>query len=228
MNIHICDDEQKIVDDLADLVQNYCPDCHIEKFYSGSELVKSISKEACDILLLDIDMPDMSGMEVAKGLAELKKKPLLIFVTSHDELVYESFQYHPYGFVRKRFYNEELPKLLRDCQSELVKGQEHFSFRAEGKDVRLLISEIMYFEAEANYLRIYTKECEYRFRSTLTAVDNSLKSAGFIRIHKGFLVNQEAVKTINSEEATLSDGTRLPMGKTYVEEARRELMRYMR
>lgn len=228
MNIHICDDEQKIVDDLAELVQNYCPDCHIEKFCSGSELVKSLSKEACDILLLDIDMPDMSGMEVAKGLAELKKKPLLIFVTSHDELVYESFRYHPYGFVRKRFYNEELPKLLRDCQSELVKGQEHFSFRSEGKDVRLLISEIMYFEAEANYLRIYTKECEYRFRSTLTVVDNLLKSAGFIRIHKGFLVNQEAVRTINSEEATLSDGTRLPMGKTYVEEARRELMRYMR
>jgi len=228
MNIYICDDEKKIVEDIAALVAVYCKDCHIEKFHLGTELVASLLNEACDILLLDIDMPGMSGMEVAKGLAALKKKPLLIFVTSHDELVYESFQYHPYGFVRKRFYKEELPKLLNECESELKKGQEHFSFRAEGKDVRLLISEIMYFEAEANYLWIYTNDCEYRFRSTLTAVDNLLKSAGFIRIHKGFLVNQKAVRTINSEEAELVDGTRLPMGKTYVEEARRELMRYMR
>ena len=62
----------------------------------------------------------------------------------------------------------------------------------------------------------------------MTAVENSLQSGGFIRIHKGFLVNQAAVKTINSEEAELTDGTKLPMGKTFVDEARRQLMRYMR
>ena len=228
MNIYICDDEERIVQDLATLVAENCPESVVESFFTGAELIKTLSEKICDILLLDIDMPGMDGMEIASRLGQLNKEPLLIFVTSHDELVYESFQYHPYGFVRKRFYKEELPKLLKDCAEELERENKHFSFRTDGKDIRLLLSEINYFEADSNYLKVFTKQGEYRFRSTMTAVENSLQSGGFIRIHKGFLVNQAAVKTINSEEAELTDGTKLPMGKTFVDEARRQLMRYMR
>ena len=228
MNIYICDDEERMVQDLAVIVAESCPESVVDCFFSGEDLIKSLSEKISDILLLDIDMPGMDGMEIAGRLGQLKKKPLLIFVTSHDELVYESFQYHPYGFVRKRFYKEELPKLLKDCAEELERESKHFSFRTDGKDVRLLLSEIYYFEADSNYLKVFTKQREYRFRSTMTAVENSLQLGGFIRIHKGFLVNQAAVKTINSEEAELTDGTKLPMGKTFVDEARRQLMRYMR
>jgi len=228
MNIYICDDEERIVQNLAALAKECCPNSHVECFFSGAELIKTLSEKICDILLLDIDMPGMDGMEIASRLGQLNKEPLLIFVTSHDELVYESFQYHPYGFVRKRFYKEELPKLLKDCVKELERENKHFSFRTDGKDVRLLLPEIYYFEADSNYLKVFTKQGEYRFRSTMTVVENSLQLGGFIRIHKGFLVNQAAVKTINSEEAELTDGTKLPMGKTFVDEARRQLMRYMR
>ena len=228
MNIYICDDEERIVRDLAVLVAESYPESVVKCFFVGIELITSLSENICDILLLDIDMPGMDGMEIASRLGQAEKKPLLIFVTSHDELVYESFQYHPYGFVRKRFYKEELPKLLKDCKKELERENKHFSFRTDGKDIRLRLSEINYFEADSNYLKVFTKQGEYRFRSTMTAVENSLQSGGFIRIHKGFLVNQMAVKTISSEEAELTDGTRLPMGKTFVEEARRQLMRYMR
>ena len=122
---------------------------------------------------------------------------------------------------------EEMPTPKKSLK-ELERENKHFSFRTDGKDIRLLLSEINYFEADSNYLKVFTKQGEYRFRSTMTAVENSLQSGGFIRIHKGFLVNQAAVKTINSEEAELTDGTKLPMGKTFVDEARRQLMRYMR
>ena len=62
----------------------------------------------------------------------------------------------------------------------------------------------------------------------MTAVENALEQQGFIRIHKGFLVNQAYVKSLNSDVANLTDGTVLPMGKTYVDEAKDKLMRYMR
>lgn len=228
MKIYICDDEEKILQDLSVLVSSCCPDSRIQTFSSGIELINCLYKQECDILLLDIDMPDINGMEAAQKLLALQKKPILVFVTSHDELVYESFQYHPFGFIRKRFYKEELPKLLQECVEELKKQVQHFCFQRGGRNIRLLLSEISYFEADGNYLKVFTKQGEYRFRSTMTAVEHTLQSFGFIRIHKGFLVNQEMIKTINSEETELLDGTKLPIGKVYAESAKRHVMRYMR
>ena len=158
MKIYICDDEEKLLQDLSALVRSCCLDSQIQKFSSGIELIKNLYKQECDILLLDIDMPDMNGMEAAQKLMKLQKKPILVFVTSHDELVYESFLYHPFGFIRKRFYKEELPKLLQECMEELKKQIRHFCFRRDGKDFRLLLSEIFYFEADGNYLKVFTKQ----------------------------------------------------------------------
>lgn len=228
MNIYICDDEEKIIQDISKVVCECCAGSDIRTFSGAKNLLEELNEDSADILLLDIDMPDMNGLEVAKRIGELEQKPILIFVTSHDELVYESFKYHPFGFVRKRFFREELPKLLEDCKGELQRKTKHFCFRADGKDIRLELSEIIYFESEANYVMIYTKATKYRFRSTMTAIENSLKSSGFIRIHKGFMVNQEAVKVIGVDEAQLIDGRTLPMGGTFVDTARKELMRYMR
>lgn len=227
MNIYICDDEEKILQDIMEVVNECCQGCVIHSFTKATSLITEIQKEDADILLLDIDMPDMNGLDVARKISELKKRPILIFVTSHDELVYESFKYHPFGFVRKRFFKEELPKMIHDCIEELERENKNFCFRADGKDIRLLMSDIIYMESEANYIKIYTKDSEYRFRSTMTAMENSLKPYGFIRIHKGFLVNQDKILMIGPDEIKLMDGKTLPVGKTYFDSAKKELMRYM-
>lgn len=228
MEIYICDDEPKILEDIKQKVMECKISEIIKTFTSGRELLDELEANVCDILLLDIDMPEINGMDIADRLLKLEKRPLLIFVTSHDELVYDSFQYHPFGFIRKSFLDSEIKKVLADCVKELESNSRYFNFRTEGKDIRVLLSEISYFEADGNYLKLFTGNGEYRFRSTVTAVENSLSNQGFIRIHKGFLVNQSAVRVLSSEEAHLTDGTLLPIGKTYVEEAKKQLMRYMR
>lgn len=228
MKIYLCDDEDKILEDLKQKVYEIIPDSIIDTYNSGRDLIKALENEVCDILLLDIDMPEITGMDVARWLSNSSKRPLLIFVTSHDELVYESFQYHPFGFVRKGFLELEIKKILEDCTKAIESDKRYFNFRSEGKDFRLLLSDIRYFEAEGNYLKLHTKGEEYRFRSTVTAIENSFSNQGFIRIHKGFLVNQSAVKMISSDETQLLDGDVLPMGKTYAEDARKSFMRYMR
>ena len=228
MKIYMCDDEPKMLEDMKRKVQESNNKGVVKAFTSGIELINELKKEICDILLLDIDMPDINGMDVAEWLLKLEKRPLLIFVTSHDELVYDSFQYHPFGFVRKSYFDNEIKKVLDDAVKALESNTKYFNFRTEGKDIRVLLSEISYFEADGNYLKMFTDGKEYRFRSTVTAIENSLYGQGFIRIHKGFLVNQSAVRILSGDEAHLVDGTVLPMGKTYVDEARKQLMRYMR
>ncbi|MDE6748931.1 MAG: LytTR family DNA-binding domain-containing protein [Lachnospiraceae bacterium] len=228
MQIFICDDEPQMLTDIEKRVSECLTDSNIQTFLSGIELIQCLETENCDVLLLDIDMPDITGLEIAGHLAGQEKRPLLLFVTSHDELVYDSFQYHPFAFLRKSCFDKEIGAALTDCVRELEHREKHFCFKAEGNRISLLLSDILYFEAEGNYLIVFFKEGQYRFRSTITSVENALSGYGFIRIHKGFLVNQAAVRLWGSEQVQLSDGSRLPIGKSYAKTAREQFLRYMR
>ena len=190
-------------------------------------LLQALESEECNILLLDMDMPDIEGLVVAERLKEMPHRPLLVFVTSHDELVYDSFRVHPFGFIRKNYMDEELEKILKDCERELSAKEKYFTFKSNNENIRLKFSEILYFESDQNYLKIYGKEECYRFRSTIAAVEKMLLEKGFIRFHRGFLVNQEAVKILGGDEVELITGDKIPIGRSYGEDAKKQLMRYM-
>ena len=226
MKIYICDDEPKMLLNISSEVKALLPEAAVSEFASGKALLEAFAENNCDVLLLDIDMPGISGLDIAATLAAAEK-PLLVFVTSHDELVYDSFQFHPFGFGRKSCMESELPRILADCVTELNSRDRHFCFRTANADVKLPLNEILYFESDGNYLKLFAKNGEYRFRDTLSAVENAMSANGFIRIHKGFLVNQEAVKMLFSDEAELSSGARIPIGRSYAEAAKKQLMRYM-
>lgn len=243
MKLFLCDDEPQILSDISQKVLEYLPDSDIRVFTSGRELLRCLETESCDILLLDIDLPDITGLEIARHLSRREKRPLLLFVTSHDELVYDSFQYHPFAFIRKSYFDREIRDVLTDCLQELEHRERRFCFRVaglrmagprmaeprtEGSRVCLFLSDIYYFEAEGNYLKLFSKTGQYRFRSTITAVENTLTDCGFIRIHKGFLVNQAAVRLFSAEKAELLDGTALPIGKSFAKTAKEHFLRYMR
>lgn len=226
MNIFICDDEKK----MADLIHTYITDKIVgnaKVFYSGSELWECLCNESCDVVFLDIDMPDISGLDIASKLSELPYSPLLIFITSHDELVYDSLKFHPFGFVRKNYLKEELSEIIDDCIRTISENMKDFAFVTSAGNMRIALKDILYFESEGNYLKIYTTKEKYRFRSTLYAVENALKECGFVRVHKGYLINQIAVKLLGKDEIILLNEERIPIGKNYAETAKKTLMRYM-
>ncbi len=228
MRIFLCDDERQILQDMAAEVGRMQPDCQVRCFEGSSELWRALGQDRCDVLCLDIDMPGMNGLQLADKMAELAERPLLIFVTSHDELVYDSLKYHPFGFVRKGYFAEEMDRILADCEEEIAGRDRHFSFQSGAERVRLPLSEILFFESDGNYVKLAVREGEpYRFRDTLYALEAALSGDGFIRIHKGFLVNQRAVRILRGNEAELENGIRLPIGKSYAQETRSRLMRYM-
>lgn len=227
LRIFLCDDERRMLQMIAEKVSACLPESDVRIFSSGTDLLTCLQREACDILLLDIDMPDITGLEIAGQLSRMEKRPLLLFVTSHDELVYDSFQYHPFAFLRKSCFEDEIKPALDDCVRELQHRERHFCFRWEGKRVCLLLPELLYFEAEGNYLHVFSKTGRYRFRSTIASVENTLAGCGFIRIHKGFLINQAAVRLFNAKEVELFDGTLLPIGKSYAKTAEEQFLRYL-
>ena len=228
MKVFICDDEPRILKSISEKVKEILADCTVNEFSDSLSLLEALKSEECELLLLNIDMPQLGGLEIAGQLKFLRQKPLLVFVTSHDELVYDSLLFHPFGFIRKSCLDTELKKVLRDCETELDFPDKFYTFKCGSENVRLKVSEIFYLESEGNYLKVYTKGQVYRIRDTIAAAQEALSEKGFIRLHRGFLVNQQAVKVLGSDEAELATGERIPIGRNYAEEAKKQLMRYMR
>lgn len=227
MKIAVCDDENKIVEEITSYIKKDFPMSEVCA-YSNGESFLAASEERPEVLLLDIDMPGISGMEVAAALTREKVSTLIVFVTAHDELVYDSFKYHPFAFVRKKFLEEELKTVLSDCEKQLVSRNKNFVFQNASKLVTLSQSDILYFEGQANYLAIHTTSDEYKMRSTMAGVEKELEDSDFLRIHKGFLVNLEHIRVLKTEELELDNGTVLPIGKSYSEAAKKSILKYMR
>ena len=227
MKIAVCDDENKIVEEITSYIKKDFPMSEV-RAYSNGESFLAASEERPEVLLLDIDMPGISGMEVAAALTREKVSTLIVFVTAHDELVYDSFKYHPFAFVRKKFLEEELKTVLSDCEKQLVSRNKNFVFQNASKLVTLSQNDILYFEGQANYLAIHTTSDEYKMRSTMAGVEKELEDSDFLRIHKGFLVNLEHIRVLKTEELELDNGTVLPIGKSYSEAAKKSILKYMR
>lgn len=231
MKIAICDDEPKICSlyraKVRSIMREHKKEASVETFHKPLEFLAALKEREYQMILLDIDMPKLDGLQLAEQMQTLQRKPLLIFVTNQDALVYQTFQYHPFSFIRKSYLEEELETVLMQALEELAGRQSRYTFRSEKETVSLLLSEILYLEAEGNYILIHAKGNIYRFRETLTNVERELKPKGFVRIHKGFLVNQEAVYRIGSDEVTLLNQERLPIGRSNKEQAKERLMRYL-
>lgn len=229
MKIAVCDDEVQILEDMATEIRSLIPNGSVATFTDGMTLLKSLSSGEWDLLLLDIDMPELDGLEIAARLGgDCRRTPLLVFVTSYDELVYDSLRFHPFGFIRKSHFREEIGGMLLDCEKALQEKDRCFTFKSGTENIKIPLTEILYFESDGNYLRLVTRGKEYRFRDTVGAVESILAEQGFIRLHRGFLVNQEAVRVLGPEEAELVSGEKLPIGRSYGVAARKRLLEYMR
>lgn len=233
ITIAICDDEVKILRDIESEVKSilFKIGKKAECFSTSvpEDFLQLLKTKKIDILLLDIDMPRISGMEIAKKINECEYDVLIIFITNQETLVYDSFQYHPFAFIRKSRYMDELEITLKRALLELNKKKEYYIFKNTDGIIRILFSDILYFEADGNYVKIVSKdEEEYEHRETLISLESKLEGKGFIRIHKGFLVNQEAVFTMYYDKVILNNKQELPIGRANRDKAKQELMRYLR
>lgn len=226
----ICDDEKKICEIYQEKIKNLSEKLEvsfeIEIFWEETEFLQELFLEKFDLVFLDIDMPHISGMEIAKRMMELEEKPLLVFITNRNELVYQTFEYQPLGFLRKSFFDEEIEAVLRRAVQKIAEAESRYVFKNGNQLTQVKISDIFYFEADKNYVYLYTRQEKYHFRGTLSAVEEALCGHHFIRIHKGFFVNQEAVFQLGADCVKLENGVVLPIGRTNREEVRKRLMRY--
>ena len=155
-------------------------------------------------------------------------RTLLVFVTSHDALVYQSFKYRPFAFIRKSFFDEEINIVAQDIITELQKHDATFSFKTSNGMFFIKLCDILYFESDGNYINLHCVNGVHKFRGTIGSALSELSGKSFIRIHKGFIVNLQHVFALCGDELKLDSGDILPIGRSNKETLKQSLMRYMR
>lgn len=233
--IAVCDDEKKIVEDIKAKVKTEFNKrgfiAEIISFDNSRSLMEHIEKSHVDVLFLDIDMPYYSGMDIAGFINQSRMNTLIVFVTSHDALVYQTFEYRPFGFIRKGYLDTELSPLVDRVIKELNECKEEFVINKGQEIIRIPFSEILYVEGDKNYLNIKTKTDEVRIRDTMTSIENELKGKGFIRCHKGYLVNGTHIGKLKSGEIEVGDDDKMvviPVGRSYEKDVKRSLLEFLR
>lgn len=234
-HVAICDDESKILNDIHVKIEACFQEQEITAEYFCTEdskkMMEHLQKKKTDVLFLDIDMPHISGMDIAAYLNENKLNTILVFVTSQDALVYKTFAYRPFGFIRKTHIDEELTELTERIRYELNDRKQDLILSKGQELSRILIHDIFYIESEGNYLNVYTKNDTIRTRETMTNMEKELCSKGFIRCHKGYLINAEHIEKLRSTEIDLQceDVSKtVPVGRSYEKEVRQKIMEFMR
>ena len=231
LRVVVCDDEENILKEIADIVENKLAErqvtCDIFVINDARILLEELKENPIDVLFLDIDMPYYSGMDVASYISENNLSTILIFVTSHDELVYKTFAYKPFGFIRKTHLNEEIDELVDRLSKELEDRKQELVITKAGEIVKVPLCDISYIESEGNYLNIRTREEIIRYRETMSNMENALKGKGFIRCHKGYLVNVNNIEKMKMSELLVKCGkeeTVVPVGRSYEKDVKKKIM----
>lgn len=234
-HIAICDDESRILQDIHTKIAAAMEEANIPAEYfctdDSKKMMEHLQAETVDVLFLDIDMPHFSGMDIAAYINEHHLNTILVFVTSQDALVYQTFAYRPFGFIRKTHIDVELQELTERISKELQDRKQDLVILKGQELIRIVISDILYIESEGNYLNFYMKNGTIKIRETMTNIEKELCHKGFIRCHKGYLIHGQYIEKLRNSEIDLQcDGASIsiPVGRSFEKEVRKKIMECMR
>lgn len=216
INIAICDDEKEYQNMIREKVEaifvNKKEEFWIEGYSSGKELLEAARQIHFDIVLLDIDMPKECGLNVADSITEMLPRTNVVFITNRDDLVFEALKCAPFGFVRKS-HIDEMQVTLSRLITKIKKDNYMLVFADKINNVSLPVYDVYYIESMKHYLYIHTEKQEFKIRMKLALCEEKIKGCGFIKIHKGIIVNVRRVKSITSKEVELYNNIKLPVSR---------------
>lgn len=189
-------------------------------------------KKNTDILLLDIEMPGMSGIDMAKKLRTLGDDVQIIFVTGVPDYVFEGYEVEAVSYVLKPVKREQLFSCL-DRAWERLKRQEPVLFvSAAGETAKIKLADICYVESAAHDTLIFCKGQDepYRSKSGITELAEELvqKGSRFFKLHRSYLVSIPYIRRITKKEVMLENGVMLPIARGKWEELNRKYLEYYR
>jgi two-component system LytT family response regulator len=244
MNVLIVDDEPLAREGMAMLLREESAVTSVSQARNGAEAVKLIRASRPDLVMLDVQMPEMDGFGVLKEIgAELM--PPVIFVTAHDQYAIKAFEVNAIDYLLKPVTRERCSQALARVRERITQGADNkhvlsllqtlaeppkylarVALRSAGKIAFVNIEDIQYVQAAENYVQLHLKNSRHLLHVPITTLEESLDPKEFLRIHRSIIVNVKHVKELETGPhgeyiVVLHGGARLQSSRSYHEKIKR-------
>jgi DNA-binding LytR/AlgR family response regulator len=220
MNCIIVDDNKMARMTMKQLVSQVKDLQLVQECADAMEAYNTINREDVDLILLDIEMPGMTGLELIRNLGN--KRPLIIFTTAKTDYAVEAFELNVVDYLVKpvtpaRFLQaiERANEALNsDKETVNVSEQEFVFVKDNGVLKRINVDDIMFLEAMGDYVKVHTGQKFHVLHSTLKSIEEKLPSSKFIRVHRSYIVSLNKIDYIQEGVITIGKST-VPVADTY-------------
>jgi len=207
LKIYIADDEAPARARLRELLADIgsaLPTVVVGEAPNGLEVIERLPGSGAQVLLLDIQMPGMNGLEVARHLAQLEQPPAVVFVTAHDRHAVEAFELNALDYLMKPARAERLEAALRKAlaagppsRERLARAapvaREYFSVAERNRISLVPVADVVYLKAELKYVTLRTRAGEHLIEEPLVALEREFGER-FVRVHRNCLVARDAIR----------------------------------
>lgn len=231
LTIAVCDDD--IVEGcntirmLRRVMEGRRTPCLVRQFSSGRELLAAT--EHFDIIVLDILMQELNGLQTAEQLRSQGRGSILIFLTSSRDYVFDAYDVEAFQYLLKPVEEKRLRQILEHALDKLEPGEKDFILISrERQKQKLLLDEVWYFEGRGRQIDIHRKDGIFSYYEQMSELEKQLEDKWFFRCHKSYLVNLKYVEGYNRQEAVLDNGERIMIAKRRYEAFCKAMLDYMR
>lgn len=200
----ICDDDLTMLDYLYAHIskefERQGSDVDVNKFTTGKDFLGAHKAKSFDVVFLDIKMPDIDGFTVAKELRDSSDNTQIIFVTTEDGLVYDSFDYQPFWFIPKtnpEILKAKLQTAIKKLTDRMAQNRKICLKLPRGEERYIYSDTILYIYSQSNYLNIVRKSETINIREKINVFFEKIPQQTFVRIHNRYIVNMQQIAAVD-------------------------------
>lgn len=233
LHIAICDDDRAAVENHKNITEHCLKDCgsigKIETYTTSDNLLCDIVEDRLffDLILLDIEMPGCSGMEIAGKIRPCLPDVKIIFITSHIEYAIDAFELSIFRYVPKNDLNRRLPPAIRDAVKLIgLEAGKTYTIRTNSRLEKIPYREIYYIERDGKNASITAAGGVSKVRKSLQQVYAELGAEEFIFTDRGCIVNMIHILQIRDGMAVLKNGEALPISRSHLQDVKEQINHY--
>lgn len=212
MKICICDDDKNIHDILTSYINNFQAEIQydITNCFSAEDLIEHhYNNRSFDLIFLDIEMKNISGIDAAEKIRNLVPKTIIVFVSNYPHYVFDTFRVEALHFMVKPISEIDFCNVFSRALAKYNSVNSTIMLKWQSERSVIKINTIKYVEGYKRHITIYTNDGTYESIGKIPDIFKQLEPHGFIRTHQGFIVNMDQIKCFDPSDVILFDGTRV-------------------
>lgn len=233
IHIAICDDDPRAVQNHRDITESclrqWGKPGKVTTYTASENLFYDITEDHFffDLILLDIEMPGSTGMEIAKKIKPCLPNIKIIFITSHVEYAIDAFELSIFRYVPKQDMDRRLPAAILDAVRLIeLEDEKIYTIRTSSRMEKIPYKEIFYIERDGKNACITAASGMSKVRKSLQKVYEELNAEEFLFIDRGCIVNMIHIMQVKDGMAILKNGTSLPISRSHLQAVKEQINRY--